>query len=210
MPDEESVPSYPMENILQTIFQAVIAFTTGIYTVGFVVVNSHFTKFGVADYGLVQARYIAAGLNYAAIHVGIAAMIAVIFAAFAKSPRLLLVLSTSLLWGLLGGATYVVGRQIDAALMTGVNALVISLLAYQVSTGRSKGDSHWDEEILSSYGVSRQSLLITLTVGGILLVIISTVTWGKSLWPLMGASLGGGRPASAVFAIKQDELPILD
>jgi hypothetical protein len=209
MTDKESFPSSAVAQLVHTIFQGVVAFTAGIYTIGFVVVNSHFSKFGITDYGLVQARYVAAGLNYAAVHVSIAALVAVVFTVFTTSPRLVSLLAFTLVWILLGAATYIAGRQIDAALMTGMNALVIILLARHVSVGRTREHGNWYARILS-YGVSPQSVLITLTTCAILLFTISTVTWGKSLWPLMGPTLGGGRPASALLVLKPDALPILD
>ena len=205
MVHKETLPTDQFANVLQTIFQGVIAVTAGIYSVGFVVMNSYFSKFGITDYGFVQARYIAAGLNYFAIHVSIAALITVLFAYFAKSVWLVWPLTFLLLWALLGGATYSVGRQIEEALIVGVNALVVSLLAWQLSSNWMKREGPW-YKLFSSYGISQRSLLILQTVGAILLVALSTITWGRSLWPLMGPTLGGGRPASAVLAIKPGEI----
>lgn len=202
---ESSLPS--VTDLLRTTVQSIIAFTAVIYTIGFIVVNSYFTKFGITDYGLVQTRYVAAGLNYVAVHLSIAAMIAVIVAVMEKETRFLWLSLTLLVWGLFGVSAYLIGGQLDSALVAGVNAIVISLIAHQVWAAWARNKSTWYDQLLSSRDISQQSFLMVFSAGAILLLSASALTWGRSLWPLMSPTLGGGRPSSAVLIIKPDALP---
>ena len=208
MSGKETDPRLQAETLLQTSFKSVIAAAGGIYVVGFVVVNSYLARFGIIDYGLVEARYLAAGLNYAVFHVGIAFIAAFAFEAIPGRRRWLF--APLYLWLIIGGYTYFVGKRLTEALLTGVNALVMGLLAYQFSRLWNKGSNHGFEVIASYLRVPHQSVSAFITVLFFFLIAFSTLTWGRSVWPLLNQTFGGGKPGAVVVALQQHDLSVLD
>jgi hypothetical protein len=208
MSGKQASPRQQTENTLESSFKTLIAAAGGIYVVGFVVVNSHLARFGIIDYGLVEARYLAAGLNYAVFHVGIAFITTFAFEAIPGRRRWLF--TPLYLWVIIGAYTYFVGKRLTEALVTGVNALVMGLLAYQFSRLWNKGSNHGFEAIASYLRVPQQSVSALFTVLFFFLIAFSTLTWGRSVWPLLNQTFGGGRPGSVVVALQQDNLSVLD
>lgn len=190
----------------QKLFRASVSFTAIIYAVGFLVVNSYYTTLGITDYGLVRGRYIAAGLSYMFMHFGIAAMIAVIALVLDKENRYLWASYIMAIWTLLGVAIYIIGNSILAIFAVGLNAGVMGILAYLLWVTWTQKTPVWYSAFFSSSGVLQQSRVAFLGVGLTILVCVSALSWGRSFWPAMSTTLGGGRFHEAIFILKSDSL----
>jgi len=195
--------------------EGLISLTAFVYVIGFVVANSYYVTFGITEYQLIQARYVATGLLYLFFHLGLATVVAVIVFVL-RWARWFIWLSAALgLWGFLGMAVYLVTRSMPLVLAVGVNAGVVVVLGYGIWT--SWGGNHrtssgiWlvSRGYLSwfiSRGIPKKPLVAFVSVGWVLLVCISAMIWGRSFWPEMNSSLGGGRPNEAVFVFDSENL----
>jgi hypothetical protein len=192
---------------LRAAFQSIISFAVVVYAIGFLVVNSHYSKFGITNYQLAQTRYIGAGLSYLFIHVIIAAMLAVTVYVLGRGTGPVWVLAFFFVWGLLAAVVYILGKSLAASIVVGVNAGVMALIGYSIWSLWAGLPHAWYHSLLSSKTLSRSALNSFLIAGSIILFFASALSWGRSFWPVTSATLGGGRPTEAVFVFNDDAVP---
>ena len=161
---------------LEVILQSILSLAAVIYSIGFIIVNSYYTSFGVTDYQLIQTRYIAAGLSYLFIHVGIASMIATILIVIDVHKKIMWVLAFLIIWSLFGLAIYQLSKSVVNSFIVGVSAGVVTLIGYQIW-------AIWTNTrnlLLDSIPKGFETLFIG--TGITILICINALVWGRSFW----------------------------
>lgn len=187
---------------LEVILQSILSLAAVIYSIGFIIVNSYYTSFGVTDYQLIQTRYIAAGLSYLFIHVGIASMIATILIVIDVHKKIMWVLAFLIIWSLFGLAIYQLSKSVVNSFIVGVSAGIVTLIGYQIW-------AIWTNTrnlLLDSIPKGFETLFIG--TGITILICINALVWGRSFWPIMSSNLGGGRPNEAIFVFEAQSIPL--
>jgi hypothetical protein len=187
---------------LDAILQGILSLAAIIYALGFIIVNSHYSSFGVTDYQLIQTRYIAAGLSYLFIHVGVASMIAITLIVIENQRMSVWLFVFLVMWGLFGTAVYLISESIINSFIVGASAGVIVLMGYQLWTVWTDTRNQWLDSMPD------QSRVPFISIGVAIILCVSTLAWGRSFWPIMSSNLGGGRPNEAIFVFEANSIPI--
>jgi hypothetical protein len=191
-------------NRIQAILQGILSFAALIYATGFVVVNAHYTTFGVTDYQLIQTKYIAAGLSHLIIHLGIASMVAFMAIVIELRNNRIWGIIFLFIWVMFAVAVYLYeDNNVINSIIIGINACLITILGYQLWRLWTRASKENVQNFWLNI-IPNNSQMIFLGIGLFLIVLASAISWGRSFWPFLTSSLGGGRPNEAVFVFSKE------
>lgn len=201
------------DTVTQLILKSIVSAVAIFYIIGFIVVNSCYSKFGNFEYELFQARYIAAGLNFILVHIGMSAMISII-AFILKDLKYIWITLFFVIWTVLGtniyiGANkfYISTNKFSLIFLILINILTIFLTAYQIFSSWLKSDHTYFYSNFMNNDFS-ESLFNLLKISVMITLFISSSTiWGSSFWLTMSPTLGGGRPIEAKLVFIKSNLP---
>ena len=193
--------------LVQTVLQAILSVSAVIYFVGFLIVNSYYSIFGITHYQLVQTRYVSAGLSFVLINICFSGLIAAILLVLEQTRPIIWIISFFIVWAMLGISIYVFSNAIIDVILISINAGIVILLAYQINLIWLGMPNKWFEIFLDSDNSQIQMRTAFIGIGFAILLCLGSLSWGLSFWPHMSSTLGGGRLSEAVFILDENNLP---
>jgi hypothetical protein len=189
-----------------SIFQGLISIVAIIYTIGFIIINSYYSRYGIAVYEVPQVKVLSAGVLFIVLHLSLSIFPCYVLLRVFNPLRLyiaIVVVSLSFIggWTFSLDPEHSVSNALIAAIATGI-IVAVSSVAFSVIALP-------DMPKLPLFGkLERQ----TAHQNTLLLVILSSILfsamifWSIHFWPFVPGVLGGGQTSSAVFVLKESEM----